>query len=260
MARDGREEGEGWTQLYGGSVNAVFRKGEVVRRRMSPASPAVHQVLRWLERHNFRGVPRLIRTTETSEFLTYIPGKPVLRPWSEEVKRESWMAELGHWLRGYHEVVKGFRLEGRAAFLWGTAEPEADMIVCHGDLGPWNFIQEGGNLKGVIDWDLARYGYSLDNMAELALEAVPLRPIVEEAMGIGTPKETLERRLFVLCEAYGIEPREVLEHVPTYLGNIIRETEKQSAREVEPFASFVKGGVVRELEDDKAHVESAWLT
>ena len=258
MNEESEREEDGWIQLYGGSVNTVFRKGQEVRRQMNPASPAVHQVLRWLERHNFQA-PKLLRTADIYEFLTFLPGKPVLRPWPEEVKCEGWMAQLGDWLRRYHEVIQGFSLEGNAAFLWGPLEPEEGMIVCHGDLGPWNFIQAGGELSAVIDRDLAHYGDALDDVAELALEAVPLRPIVKEALGEETDESILQKCLLALCEAYEVEPTVVVQHIPVYLSGIIRETEKQAERGIEPFTSFVEGGIARELEADKAYIEEVWL-
>ena len=253
-----RDDGS-WLQLRGGNVNTVARKGDVVRRRTSPASPAVHQLLAWLHAQNFHRVPELTHLTETHEFLTYLPGQAVFRPWPEEVKTDAWMAQLGDWLRQYHGAVTDFRAQGGAGFLWGPTDPEPGMVVCHGDLGPWNCIRQDTDLVGVIDWDLARYGDPLDDLAELALEAVPLRPNVESTMGPDTAKTDLLRRLKTLCEAYGTAtPDEVLNHVPDYLTKIIRDTETQAERGVEPFVSFRAGGILAELEKDKAFVLTEW--
>ena len=51
----------------------------------------------------------------------------------------------------------------------------------------------------------------------------------------------------------------MVQHIPVYLSGIIRETKKQAERGIEPFTSFVEGGIARELEVDKAYIEELWL-
>lgn len=251
---------DGWLQLHGGNVNTVARKGSVVRRQIGPASPAVHQLLTWLHIQGFHQVPKLIEINETHEFLTFLAGRSIFRPWPEEVKTDIWLAQLSDWLRRYHSVVKGFRVQGEANFLWGPTDPEPGMVVCHGDLGPWNCIRQGTDLVGVIDWDLARYGDPLDDIAELALEAVPLRSNVESTMGLNTSRADLQRRLEVLCKVYGVvQADEVLRHIPDYLTRIIQDIVAQAECGVEPFVSFNEGGITEELEKDKIFVLTEWV-
>jgi len=123
----------------------------------------------------------------------------VLRPWPDAVRGrgEAWLTDLGGWLRGYHDAVRGFRVKG-APFLWGPVEPDEKMLVTHGDLGPWNLLHLSGRLTGVIDWDLARYGNPLDDVVELALEALPLHRRHEETL-IEAERELLEARLALFC-------------------------------------------------------------
>ena len=251
----------GWTPLHGGSVNTVARRGNVVRRELSAASPAVHQVLRWLESQHLNQIPHLLGTAEKYEYLRFIPGETLTRPWRPAIKTDAWLTQIGSWLRRYHTTITSFRLQGDARFAWGPLNAEPDMIVCHGDLGPWNCLERGGELTAVIDWDLAHYGYKLDDVAEFALESVPLRPILRDTMGAGTSRAVLEQRLATFCAAYGsVQPDDVLRHLPDYLGKIIAQVEEQAEKGVEPFFSFVRGGVVGELERDKAFIESAWLS
>lgn len=216
-----------------------------MRRKLSAASSAVHQLLRQLEARGVPLVPRFQTDDAHYEYLSYLPGDAVFRPWPDAVRGEAWLTDLGRWLRTYHDAVQGFRVEG-VGFLWGPAEPSAGMLVTHGDLGPWNLLHEHGRLTGVIDWDLARYGDPLDDVAELALEAVPLHARREETVGV-VEKGVLEARLNVFCGAYGIAAEAVLNHVPDYLRMVIRDV---LATEAEPFTSFVKGGIPESLEED----------
>ena len=252
-------QADGWTPLAGGSVNTVARKGNVVRRELSAASPAVHQLLKYLKSQHLTQIPHLLGTDDKYEYLCFIPGKTLTRPWRAAIKTDAWLVQLGDWLRRYHAAVTGFRLQGNARFAWGSEKAEPDMIVCHGDLGPWNYIEQGGALVAVIDWDLAHYGHRLDDVAEIALESVPLRPILENTMGKDVPRGVLEQRLATFCAAYGkVTPDDVLRHLPHYLNKVIAQVRERADEGVEPFVSFIQRGTVEELERDKAYVEAVW--
>ncbi len=244
-----------WTPLAGGNVNIVAQQGEVVRRQLSAASPAVHELLEYLGAQNVPLVPSLQGRDEKHEYLSFLPGEAVFRPWPAAVLNDAWLAELGAWLRTYHSAVRGFWIGG--TFLWGPTEPTPEMIVCHGDLGPWNCLHQGGKLSGVIDWDSARYGSPLDDVAELALEAVPLHNRLKNTSG-EVSKSVLSARLSAFCQAYGVPVQEVLNHIPTYLQMVINDTRELSVRGTEPFAAFERGGIVSELETDLNDYRRVW--
>src|SRR4051794_31907272 len=64
-------------ELAGGTSNhgLVVRVGDTVRRPKSPASAAVHALLRHLERVGFDGAPRLLGTDdEGREVLSFLAG------------------------------------------------------------------------------------------------------------------------------------------------------------------------------------------
>src|SRR5258707_6979330 len=57
-------------------AGAVIRIGGTVHRRAGPWTPAVHDLLRHLERLGFRGAPRPLGIDANGrEVLTYIPGE-----------------------------------------------------------------------------------------------------------------------------------------------------------------------------------------
>ena len=247
--------GDDWTPLAGGNVNTVAQRGEVVRRQLSAASPAVHELLKHLEKCGVPLVPRLQGQDAQHEYLGFLPGEAVFRPWPVAVLSNAWLTELGAWLRTYHDAVRGFRIQG--TFLWGPTEPGADMLVCHGDLGPWNCLHQGGRLSGVIDWDSARYGHPLDDVAELALEAVPLHNRLKETVG-EVPRSVRTARLSAFCQVYGVSVQEVLGHIPVYLQMVIDDTLELAVRGREPFTAFERGGIVTELESDLRAFRRTW--
>ena len=250
---------DNWTPLIGGNVNSVALKDNIVRRKLTAVSPAIHQLLKHLEAKDFQGVPRLIGCDDEYEYLSYLPGKPIFRPWCDAIKTDLFIARLGEWLKNYHDVVADFRLEDNVKFNWGLTLPESDTIVCHGDLGPWNCIEQNGNFRGIIDWDLARYGYAIDNVAEFVFEFIPFNPNREETIG-QVSDAILLRRLEVLCEAYGqMKPYEIVEHIPVYLTRMNTDLRNRAKLGIEPFVSFVAGGIADKLDRHRDLVISHWL-
>jgi hypothetical protein len=233
-----------WVPMAGGFSNVVSRKGDLVRRRTGAQSPAIHQLLTWLRKRGFNRVPSLLEVRPAEEVLSYLPGEPVFRPWAEAVRADRWMAELGTWLREYHSAVSGFTLGLDARFLWGPGRPAAGMVVNHGDLGPWNVIRQGERVCGVIDWDMARFGDPLDDLAQLALECVPLKASTADRLGLTPGIGVLHERLRVLCEAYGESDLDsVLSHTVRYLERMAEEIEGLAGRGRSPFVLHVEDGV-----------------
>lgn len=204
-------------------------------------------------------VPHLLDRDERYEYLTFLPGFPCFRPWPEEIRGNSagWLRDLGLWLRSYHNAVRGFRVNA-SAFLWGPTEPTADMLVCHGDLGPWNLLHRNGRLTGVIDWDLARYGDPLDDVAELALEAIPLTGRHEQTLGENVTRGLLEARLDTFCDAYGVATETVIQHLPDYLRMAIGNAHTLAEAGREPFVTLKHDGYSTWLEADLKTILKTW--
>jgi hypothetical protein len=243
--------------MTGGFSNVVSRKGDLVRRRTGAQSPATHQLLTWLRLHEFKRVPELLESAPGEEVLSYLAGEPVFRPWPDSVRTDQWMAELGTWLREYHAAVSGFTVRLGARFLWGPGEPASGMVVNHGDLGPWNVIQQGGRVCGVIDWDMARFGDPLDDLSQLALESVPLKPSTADRLGLDPGRDVLRGRMRVLCDAYGeSDPDRALRHTVQYLERMATEIEELARQGRPPFVLFVKDRVPQDYRAEARFVET----
>jgi aminoglycoside phosphotransferase (APT) family kinase protein len=80
-------------------------------------------------------------------------------------------AELALW-RGVLELrVERPAPLARFAFAWleRHAPRRADRIsLCHGDVGPGNFLHEHGRVTALLDWEFAHLGDPLDDLAWLA--------------------------------------------------------------------------------------------
>jgi hypothetical protein len=66
-------------------------------------------------------------------------------------------------------------------------------------------------LRGFIDWDFAEPGEALDDVAQLAWYAVPLRgPDMTQAAGLAEGCD-VRARVNTLCQAYGVAASAMLD-------------------------------------------------
>jgi len=190
-------------RLPGGNVGGAVRIGATVRRPTGPWTPSVHALLEHLHEAGVPGVPRVLGYDERGrEVLTYLPGEVVYVP--EQPMTDEQLAEVGRWLRVFHDASAGFRPEGAVPWRFEKRALADHEIVCHHDVGWYNLVFTGQRLTGVFDWDVAGPGVPLDDLAFCAWNNVPLLPVADDAA----------RRLRVLAEAYGaIEARDILARV-----------------------------------------------
>ena len=183
------------SQHLPGAVGGATRIGRTVRRPTGPWTPAVHELLTYLNDNGLRGVPALHGIDdEGREVLEYVEGRGV--PIDDEIVLDTVLVEAVTWLRDYHDLADSFRPEGprhwRAA---GEVELGAGEIICHNDPGAYNWIIQSGHFVAMIDWDMAGPGQPIDDLAFLAWTAIPLYREI--------PIDDVVRRLGLLVDAYG---------------------------------------------------------
>jgi hypothetical protein len=194
-------------QLLGGNLNDAVRAGDTVRRRAGPWTPAVHDLLRFLEREGFPA-PRALGMDERGrEILGYIEGEthagnPV--PLPDAVFAEEHMIAAARLLRSYHDVVAQFVPPPDAR--WRLVSPEPHEIICHNDWSPWNALFRGGRFALTLDWDLAGPGSHLWDVANAAFSWAPLISGASAIPDIGARA----RRLRIFCDVYGLGDRREL--------------------------------------------------
>ena len=239
-----------WRPVDGGTMTDVWTDGRRIRRPLRPWSPAVHQLLGRIEERDVPEVPRLLQVTRTHEILTRLPGQSVQRPWPEPLQSIDWLAQVGRWLRQLHDALRGFQLDAETMFVWGPREPAPDHVVNHGDLGPWNMLVDEGVFSGVIDWDLARFGAPVDDLAEVAFELGPLR---ENRNMLADPanEERVLARVEALCDGYGgVSSGRVLDRVVPMFEGRIDEMNRLAENGDAPFGELVDRGTVEALRRD----------
>jgi hypothetical protein len=182
--------------LGGGNTTVVVRVGDTVRRPVGAWTPAVHDLLAHLESVGFAGAPRVLGIDESDrEVLEFVPGEvgilsasQPLPPWFR-TPEACW--GIGRWIRDFQSAQQGFVPDPdkpwrRAA---GTAI-ESDQVVVHHDVSPYNTVRRSDGSLVVLDWDFARPGDRVEDLAWAAWRWAPLMA------GCGWHAE------------YGVEPEE----------------------------------------------------
>lgn len=191
--------------LTGGNLNPVVRVGRTVRRQVGAWSPAVHELLRYLESRGFDGAPRVIGFDDDGrEILTFIEGTTDSSGDPGWVWTEPALVEAGRLIRRYHDLSRGFSPAAGLHWQAMIGAPTSGEVICHNDLAPYNAVYRHDVPVAFIDWDLAAPGPPLWDIAFAVWRFIPL---YSDCAGRGWPADLAERasRLRTFCDAYGLD-------------------------------------------------------
>ena len=214
-------------QSLGGNLNDAVRVGNTVRRRAGPWTPAVHELLRFLEVEGFPAPRARGMDDKGREMLEYIEGEahagnPI--PLPDSVFDEAHLIGAARLLRRYHDSVAHFVPPADAK--WRLVGPEPHEIICHNDWSPWNALFREGKMAVTLDWDLAGPGPRLFDIGNAAYSWAPL---ISGASAVPDIAERA-RRLRIFCDAYGLSDRtgliDALRARLIYVGRFIDEQAK----------------------------------
>lgn len=193
--------------LPGGNVGGAVRIGDTVRRPAGYWTPAVHALLNYLADAGLDGVPRVHGYDDQGrEVLDFLPGTT---PGTDEQQVSDDLLVQGlRWLRRYHEAVASFRPAGEIRWRTATAVLGEEQIVCMHDFGWYNWVADGNEFAGAIDWDMAAPGVPMDDIAFCAWNTAAL---VDHGLAPGRAAD----RLRLMASAYGgVEPLAILHAAP----------------------------------------------
>ena len=186
-----------------GAMNRVWRVGDTIRRSRGPGSDATAALLRHLEQRGFTAAPRHLGIDECGrDVLSVLPGGPVTI-----LAGDDQLTQVASLLRAFHDATADF--VPPAGVRWRVpSRPVPAKRIIHRDVAPWNLLQTGGTITGLVDWDLAGPGRLIEDFAYMVWHFVPLHG---EPMGDdteGPPVVDRPRRLRLLCDSYGLDNRD----------------------------------------------------
>ena len=226
----------------GTMTTGVVRVGDTVRRPVGRWTPAVHSVLRHLERVGFEGAPRVLGIDDKGrEMLTYLPSDPAPN-WSDEA-----LVAAGRLVRTLHEALADYVPAPDAVWRCpplGRRQPGGS--VGHNDLCTENTAFVDGVPYGFFDWDMAGPFRPQYDLALAAIAFAPLRPDrYWPRPHFPEPPDRMERlRLFL--DAYGVEDRlAMLDVIETFQFESLHETLHFGARQISPYRHFLARGEYR---------------
>ena len=236
----------------------VVRHGERVYRASGWWTPAVHGLLRHLERAGFGRAPRPLGVTgDGREVLSYIPGDSGVAGWAA-VASEVGLRRFARLLRAYHRAVRAYVPPPDAEWACARGAPQPGELICHGDFGPWNVVWRRGRPVGVLDWDFAGPGPALDDVAYALEYSVPFRDDESAVRWLAYERPPdRRRRMALFATAYGLRDTDGLAgRVARRQRLDIERVRGLAGRGLEPQAGWVARGLLDELAARAAWTEA----
>jgi hypothetical protein len=147
-------------QVFRGGLNEVVRRGDRLYRPARPWSSAVLDLLDHIRRVGFEGAPEPFGLVSGFEVLGWIEGT-VKDAKGQEHDLDAVRA-AARLLRRYHDATTGFDADSRE---WQFPAEEPVEVVLHGDPAPYNCVFRDGRPAAWIDFDCARPGPRLCDVA-----------------------------------------------------------------------------------------------
>lgn len=185
-----------------------------MRRPVGRWTPAVHRLLRHLESVGFNGAPRVLGVDEQDrEILRYVEGEvgtlsqtDPLAPWFRGPEA-CWTA--GRWIRDFQRAQATLELDPLEPWrLAAGRRLEEGEVVVHHDVSSYNTVRRADGSIVVLDWDFARPGRPIEELAWACWRWAPLMAgtwwHVEFGLGAGEdPAHRQRTNLAALLDGYG---------------------------------------------------------
>ncbi len=240
-----------------GAVRPVVIDGEQVTRPAPRNATTIHSFLRHVRAQGIEAVPKPLSLFEGSETLRLLEGASGGDGWYHQHTDEG-LASAARLLRRIHDVSRSWRPPGDVT--WGApgvgVDPGEDLVFCHGDPGPWNFVWHHNSAVGLIDWDYLHPGPRVDDVAYALQWFAPLR-CDEFATEWHHFPEVPDRRhrVRVFLDAYGDLPEfDVVEAVTARMQAVSDLVRSLAEAGEEPQRTWVSEGSL-----DQAAAEIAWV-
>ncbi len=172
-----------------GQDTSPVKIGDTVHRQITENSEYIHKLLQFLEAKNYTWAPKYLGMDEQGrEIIEYVEGYV---PHGQEVPLATWstetMSEIFQQIRKLHDITAGTEL---------AADEECAI---HGDLNYSNTVYRDGRAVKFIDWDFARPGRRMYDVAYAIDQYLSIGEYEDETGAVGRAR--IARKL---ADAYGL--------------------------------------------------------
>lgn len=223
---------------------------DVVTRPANATTATVHSLLRHLRERGLDCVPEPLGVRDGVETLRYIEGDGGGQGWYHQ-HTDQGLASAAGLLRTIHDAARDWAPPAGA--VWGMPVVRGDdLVYCHGDPGPWNFIWRAREAVALIDWDYLYPAPRTDDVAYAVHWFAPLR----------TDEMTLDwhhfpavpdrrHRIKVLLDAYGDLPDFDVVEAVTRRMLVTRDLMRSLAEQgQEPQRTWVADGALEHADEE----------
>lgn len=182
-------------------MGRLWVAGDTVRREREPHSDTIAALLEHVEQRGYPYSPRYLGVDDRGrDVLSRLPGVPV-----PTLRGDEQLVEVGRAVAGFAYAVRDFRAPPGAVWRNPEGWPLQGDTVIHNDIAPWNMLEVDQRLSALVDFDSARPGRMIEDVAYAAWHMTPLH---DEAMGDGAAPPALDdrpRRLRIFADACGLD-------------------------------------------------------
>jgi RimJ/RimL family protein N-acetyltransferase len=209
-----------------------IRHGDAVERDVAAGYVYVHELLAYLEARGFRLAPRFLGMTGDGrrEILSYIDGEIGYPPLPDFVRSDEALVSVARAIRALHDAADGFSPSAPGPrYSHDVCNPDPFDCVGHGDLAPWNFVFNGSQVAGIIDWDSAGPSSRAWDLSYAAYQLVPFTP-TPDLQAWGWPQEPdRSARLALFAAACGdlVESAELVDLAIVRLASMAARIERE---------------------------------
>lgn len=166
----------------------------------------MHQLLLHFEAVGCALTPRFLGlSAEGLERLSFFEGSTGSPPLSDAVRSDSALVSVARAVRSVHDASVGFVPSPDAVWQsYEIARPSSYDCFGHHDLAPWNFVFDGAEVRGIIDWDTAGPSNRVWDLAYAAHQFVPFHPTPDLASWGWSAEPDRAARLRLFLSAYGL--------------------------------------------------------
>ncbi len=227
---------------------------DVVTRPAGDATETIHNFLRHIRSKGLTYVPEPLGIEAGVERLRFIDGDSGGQGWYHQ-HTDDGLRSAARLLRAIHDAGRDWSPPPRA--VWGSPPVDAeDVVFCHGDPGPWNFVWRGNEAIALIDWDYLYPAPRLEDVAYALRWFAPFRNdehVLAWHHFPSVPDRRERARTFI--ESYGDLPHfDVVSAVVRIVQATSDDVLRLANQGIEPQRSWVADG-----SQEREAEEMAWI-